>query len=108
MNVQTQFKFVLPLLALFAAAPAQADTAVVTKWRPLGEAQGDCMAHAQMAIFRSGFDKSDPGSESMSGKKGDYTVSIRCVASQRIVFFVASGPSPSVSANYLDVLFGHF
>jgi hypothetical protein len=108
MNVQTQFKFVLPLAAMLAASVANADTAVVTKWKPLGEAQVDCMAHAQMAIWRSGFDKSAPGSESMSGKKGDYTASIRCVATQRIVFFVMSGPSPDVTANYLEVLFGHF
>ena len=66
------------------------------------------MAHAQMAIFRAGFDKADPGSQSMSGKRGDYTASIRCIAEQRIVFFVMSGPSPEATARYLDVLFGHF
>ena len=59
----------------------------------MGEAQNDCMAHAEMAIFRSGFDKSDPGSQSMSGKHGEYTASIRCIAEQRIVFFVTAGPS---------------
>ena len=66
------------------------------------------MAHAQMAIFRAGFDKSAPGSQSMSGKHGDYTASIRCLAEQRIVFFVTSGPSPETTSRYMDVLFGHF
>ena len=109
MNVQTQMKFVLAVIALLmTASAAAAETAVATKWKPLGEAQGNCMAHAQMAIFRAGFDKADPGSETMSGKKGDYTASIRCVASQRIVFFVTSGPSPDTTSRYLDVLFGHF
>jgi hypothetical protein len=110
MNVQTRTKFVLAVVALLlmTASAATADTAVATKWKPLGEAQDNCMAHAQMAIFRAGFYKADPGSESMSGKKGDYTASIRCVATQRIVFFVMSGPSPQTTTRYLDVLFGHF
>jgi hypothetical protein len=109
MSVQTRWKFALAFLAIvLATSTAAADTAVATKWKPLGEAQNDCMAHAQMAIWRSGFDKSAPGSESMAGKKGDYTVSIRCVATARIVFFVASGPSPDATAQYLEVLFGHF
>ena len=87
---------------------AAADTAVATKWRVLGEPQGDCMAHAQMAIFRAGFDKTDPGSQSMSGKRGDYTASIRCIAEQRIVFFVMSGPSAEATARYIEELYGHF
>jgi len=109
MSVQTRWKFVLTVAALMlATSTAIADTSVATRWKPLGEAQSDCMAHAQMAIFRAGFDKSEPGSQSMSGKHGDYTASIRCVAEQRIVFFVMSGPSPDATAQYLDVLFGHF
>ena len=109
MSIRTRWKFVLALVALMLSiSAAEADTAVATKWRPLGEAQRDCMAHAQMAIFRAGFDTAAGGSETMSGKHGDYTASIRCVATQRIVFFVMSGPSPDVTARYLDVLFGHF
>src|SRR5262249_7022207 len=91
-----------------ALAPARADTAVATKWRLLGEAQSDCMGHARMAIFRSGFDATEPGTESMSGKHGDYTVSIRCVTEQSVVFFVSSGPSPATTARYLEILYQHF
>src|SRR6185437_15219243 len=73
-------------VAAFAAAVltsgASADTSVATRWKPLAEAQGDCMAHAQMAIWRAGFDKNEPGSQSMSGKHGEYTASIRCIADQ--------------------------
>jgi hypothetical protein len=96
------------IAAVALSSVASADTAIATRWKPLGEAQGDCMAHAQMAIFRAGFDKSEPGSQSMSGKHGEYSASIRCVAGQRIVFFVTSGPSAETAARYLDVLFGHF
>lgn len=98
----------IALAAALACSPAHADTAVATKWRLVGEAQGDCMNHAAMAIFRLGFDKGTPGSQSMTGKKGDYTASIRCVSEQRIVFFVMSGPSPDTTSRYLDTLYGHF
>ena len=96
------------LLAFVCASTADADTAVATRWRSMGEAQNDCLSHAQMAIFRAGFDNATGGSQSMSGKHGDYTASIRCVAEQRIVFFVLSGPSPATTAHYLDALYRHF
>jgi hypothetical protein len=102
------------MLALTVAATtgwssaACADTAVATRWRLVGESQGDCMNHAAMAIWRSGFDKADPGSQSMTGKRGEYTAAIRCISEQRIVFFVMSGPSSDATAQYLAVLYGHF
>ena len=94
--------------AMVLSSAAAADTSIATRWRPLGEAQGNCMAHAQMAIWRSGFDKSDPGSQSMSGKRGEYTASIRCMADQRVVIFVTAGPSAEATERYLNALFGHF
>mgnify|MGYP001061432960 CR=1 FL=1 len=103
--------FIMPLAgisALTLSSATTADTAIATRWKPLGETQNDCMAHAQMAIWRSGFDKSDPSSQSMSGKRGEYTASIRCMADQQIVLFVTAGPSPDATAQYLDVLYGHF
>jgi hypothetical protein len=107
MNIRRQLTLAAVALA-WSVAIVSAETAVATKWRPLGEAQRDCLTHAQMAIFRAGFNPATGGSESMSGKRGDYTASIRCVATQRIVFFVMSGPSPETTARYLDALFGHF
>jgi hypothetical protein len=44
----------------------------------------------------------------MSGKRGDYTASIRCISAQRMVFFVMSGPSADTTSRYLDVLYEHF
>ena len=98
----------LVLILCASMTYANAETAVATKWRLLGESQSECMGHARMAIFRAGFDPSEPGSQSMSGKRGEYTAAIRCIAEQRIVFFVMSGPSPEATARYLDVLYGHF
>lgn len=101
--------FALTLLAAVAAgSSANAETAVATKWRLTGEAQNDCLGHAEQAIFRLGFDKSGGGSQTMSGKKGDYTASIRCVSEQRIVFFVVSGPSAATTSRYLDAMYQVF
>jgi hypothetical protein len=94
--------------AAMLASSAIADTAVATKWRLIGQAQNDCMAHAESALMNAGFDKADPGSQSMSGKHGDYTASIRCISEQNMVFFVMTGPSSGTAAKYLDVLYGRF
>jgi hypothetical protein len=95
-------------LAVSAQAAATADTAIGTKWRPIALDQGDCMSYARNAIFRLGFDKSDPGSQTMSGKKGEYTASIRCLSNERIVFFIIAGPSPEAVQNYLNILYSQF
>jgi hypothetical protein len=98
----------LAIAALTALpAPASADTAVATRWKPLSETQNACMGHARMALFRAGFD-ADPSSQSMSSKHGEFTASIRCVAEQQIVFFVIAGPSPEMTLGYLDSLYTHF
>jgi hypothetical protein len=105
-------KFRTPMFAVALAATlasyAMADTAVATKWRLIGGAQNDCMAHAESALLTAGFDRADPGSQSMNGKHGDYTASIRCVSEQNMVFFVMTGPSPATAAQYLEVLYGRF
>ena len=90
------------------SASAVADTAVATKWRPIALDQTDCMSYARMAIFRLGFDKAEPGSQTMSGKRGDYTASIRCLTEERVVIFIVAGPSPGTVSSYLDVLYGQF
>jgi len=96
------------LLIVSASATAVAETAIATRWRPMALDQTDCMSYARMAIFRAGFEKSEPGSQTMSGKRGDYTASIRCLSEQGIVFFIVAGPSPETVSGYLNVVFGQF
>jgi hypothetical protein len=96
------------VIAAMFAASARAETSIATKWKPMGEAQDDCMAHAQMAIWRAGYDAQSPSSQSMSGKHGDYAAAIRCIAEQRIVVFLSSGPSSETTLRYLDIVYGHF
>ena len=91
-----------------ASSGACADTAIATKWRLMRLDQDDCMSYARLAIFRTGFEKADPGSQTMSGKKGEYTASIRCLSEQRMIFFVVAGPDASAVSGYLTTLYGLF
>ena len=59
-------------------------------------------------LRRNGFEPLGPGSQSMMGKRGEYTASIRCVPEQQIVFFVMSGPSPAEANRLLDSVFRGF
>jgi hypothetical protein len=95
-------------LIVMSASATTADTAIATKWRSMALDQDNCMSYARLAIFRLGFEKSEPGSQSMSGKRGDYTASIRCLSEQGIVFFIMAGPSPATVSNYLNVLYGQY
>jgi hypothetical protein len=98
----------LALLAVVASSTAAAGPAVVTKWRLTGEARNDCMGHAMESIKRAGFKQAEPGSQSMSGRMDDYTVSIRCVTEQQMVFFVVAGPSPSEANRLLEAVYRMF
>ena len=97
------------LAGLLVAAPAAADNyALATKWRLTGEAQIDCLGHADEAIRRAGFDLAKPGSQSIMGRRGDYTAAVRCVTEQRLVFFAVSGPSSGEVERLLDAIYNVF
>ena len=78
------------------------------QWRQMQLDQADCVSWARMAIFRTGFEKAEPGSQTMSGKKGDYTASIRCLSEQRMIFFVVAGPDAGAVSGYMATLYGQF
>ncbi len=65
---------------------AVAGPVVATKWRITGESRNECKGHAQEAIKRAGFESAGSGSESMMGRRGEYTAAVRCVTEQRFVF----------------------
>jgi hypothetical protein len=93
---------------LASVSAARADNIIGTKWRLTGEAQGDCIRRAAIAIDGVGFKGGEPSSQSVSGSRGDYTASIRCVSEQRVVFFVVTGPSASAAAQLLDAIYEHY
>src|SRR5262245_20796393 len=101
--------FACSVIAAVSAPPAaSADTAIATRWRQMRLDQDNCMSYARLAIFRSGFEKADPGSQTMSGKKGEYTASIRCLSEQQMVFFIVAGPDAGTASGYMITIFGQF
>lgn len=98
----------LILVAALASGTAAAGPAVVTKWRLAGESRNDCMGHAMESIKRAGFQSAEPGSQSMSGRMEEYTVSIRCVTEQQMVFFVVAGPSAAEANRLLEAVYRMF
>ena len=107
MNPQA-VRIVALMVALAAAAPAVAGPTVATKWRITGESRNDCLGHAEQAIRRAGFEPLNPGSESMMGRRGDYTAAVRCVTEQGMVFFVTAGPSPAETNRLLEAIYRVF
>jgi hypothetical protein len=99
---------ILVLAAAICGGTASAGPVVATKWRMTGESRNDCLGHALEAIKRAGFQISDPGSESMSGGRGDYTASVRCVTEQNFVFFVVSGPDAGEANRLLSAIYQVF
>ena len=97
------------LATSLVAVPAAAQNyALATKWRLTGEAQIDCLGHADEAIRRAGFNLAEPGSQSIMGRRGDYTAAVRCVTEQRMVFFAVSGPAAGEVNRLLDAIYNVF
>jgi hypothetical protein len=99
---------IILLAGAMSCSAATAGPAVATKWRLTGESRNDCMGHAMESIKRAGFEVLSPGSESMIGRREDYTASIRCVTEQRMVFFVVSGPAPAEANRLLEAIYRMF
>lgn len=95
------------MASVFGSA-VDAGPVIATRWRLTGESRNDCLGHAMEAIKRAGFTISEPASESMSGHRGDYTASVRCVTEQQFVFFVVSGPDAAEANRLLTVIYQTF
>jgi hypothetical protein len=96
------------LATLVLADTLLAGPAIATRWRLTGEARDECLGHAFEAIRRAGFEPLSPASESMIGRRGDYTASIRCVTDQRVVFFVTAGPDPGETERLMEAIYRLF
>lgn len=109
MKTQSHVRLAAAILAsVVGVSAAAADTAVATRWRITGEPRNECLGHADEAIRRAGFKPIAPGSESMMGRRGDYTAAVRCVTEQRIVFFVTAGPDPGEANRLLEAIYRVF
>ena len=79
-------------LGIAAFASAQAGPAISTRWKELTMSQEDCLQRAEAALSTSQFGRLERTPQSRYGTRGDYTAAIRCVAENKIVFFIVGGP----------------
>jgi len=91
-------------LTLGVAGPAQARTSITTNFEDLEVTQDECLARADRVIRRNGYTVPGTTANSRHGTKGEYTVTIRCAADRKIVFFVVAGPNADVTDRYLEAL----
>jgi len=94
--------------AIAVVSPAIAGPAVATRWAEAKMPQDDCLKRAEAAIERAGFGKLERTTQSRYGTRDDYTAAIRCVVDNGIVFFIASGPSRTVTDELAGTLFKNF
>ncbi|HRF10347.1 MAG TPA: hypothetical protein PL193_17120 [Xanthobacteraceae bacterium] len=93
--------------ALFAAAAtfsqaAVAGPAVTTEWVEAKLSLDNCKSRVTAAIRSAGVRDVDPKQFTVFAHAGDYTLAIRCMPDQGVIFFIASGPRLQEADKLLD------
>lgn len=94
-------------VALFAAAAtfsqaALAGPAVTTEWIEAKLSLDNCKARVNTAIRAAGVRDVDPKQFTVFAHAGDYTLAVRCMPDQGVIFFIASGPRLQEADKLLD------
>jgi hypothetical protein len=92
---------------LFAAVgsfsqAAVAGPAVTTEWIEAKISLDNCKSRVSAAIRSAGIKDVDPKQFTVFAHAGDYTLAIRCMPDQGVVFFIASGPRLQQADKLLD------
>lgn len=82
--------------------------AVASRYNEIKMSQEQCLKNAEAALRKTGLEAQDRTEQSRYGARGDYTGVIRCIASNGVVFFIASGPSRQITDNLAGTLFKNF
>jgi len=96
------------LMAISVASVAAAGPAVATRWNNAHMSQEECLKRAEETIARVGFGGLERSQQSRFGTREDYTASVRCIVSNWIVVFIASGPSRTRADELAGALFQNF
>ncbi len=91
------------ILAL--STQANAGPAVATRWKDVTVSQGECLQRAEQAIGKTGFRQIERTEQSRYGTLKGYTAAIRCITSNGLAIFIASGPSRTRSDQLAGALF---
>jgi hypothetical protein len=92
---------VLGLVTLFSPA-SFAGPAVTTEWIEAKITLEQCKERVERAIRAAGVRDIDPKRYTVFAHHGDYTLAVRCLPDQGIVFFIASGEKLDQADKLLD------
>jgi hypothetical protein len=96
------------VLAALAETGAQAGPALASRWLETRMSQEACLARAEQALRKSGFSAIEPTRESRYGVNNDYTLAVRCIASNHMIVFMASGSDRAATDQMAGDLFWNF
>lgn len=92
---------VLGFTALFTTA-SMAGPAVSTEWVKSKISLDECKSRVERAIRTAGIREVDPKRYTVFAHSGDYTLAVRCMPDQGVVFFIASGARLADADKLLD------
>ncbi len=79
-----------------------------TSWENTTLSQDECIKRAEVAMRNSGFSNLKIGSESIFADRKEYSGSIRCITSKKIIFFVVAGPSSDTAGDLRKTILDNF
>lgn len=89
------------VVASFSQA-AVAGPAVTTEWIEARVSLDNCKSRVASAIRAAGVRDVDPKQYTVFAHAGDYTLAVRCMPDQGVIFFIASGPRLKEADKLLD------
>lgn len=94
----------------FVATAAFAGPAVTTEWVEQRLSLEDCKSKVSASLRSNGFANRDIETKTYSvfAHQRDYTISVRCMPDQGVVFFIATGAQLKQADRLLDDLIGEF
>jgi hypothetical protein len=95
-------------IAMLSAQAAVAGPAVTTEWIEAKLSLDACKDRVNSAIRGAGVRDVDPKQYTVFAHAGDYTLAVRCMPDQGVVFFIASGPRLKEADKLLDDVLAAF
>ena len=94
--------------AVLTSQAAVAGPAVTTEWIDAKLSLDACKDRVNSAIRAAGIRDVDPKQYTVFAHAGDYTLAVRCMPEQGVVFFIASGPRLKEADKLLDDVLAAF
>lgn len=108
LQMQKSFAAILFGAAVMFCQPAFAGPAVTTEWIEARLSLETCRERVEDAIRRAGIRDVEPKRFTVFAHQGDYTVAVRCMPDQGVVFFIVSGQRLPEADKLLDDVLAAF